>query len=71
MQEEAHAVDVRIGVKVIDPRGVEGARAADDAVDFVAFFQEQIREVGAVLAGDAGDERFFHGEGEPPTSSYG
>jgi hypothetical protein len=29
-------------------------------VDFVAFFQEQFGEVGAVLPGDAGDESAFH-----------
>ena len=60
VQEEAHAVDVRIGVEVVDARGVEGAGAADDAVDFVALLEQQIGEVGAVLAGDAGDECFFH-----------
>lgn len=34
-----------------------GAAAAGEAVDLVAFFQQQLREVAAVLAGDAGDER--------------
>ena len=60
MEKEPDAVDVRIGVEVVDPRGIEGAGAADDAVHFVAFFKQQVRQVGAVLSGDAGDERFFH-----------
>ena len=60
MKEQTHAVDVRVLVKMVDPRRVERARAADDAVDFVAFFQQQLREIRAVLAGDAGDECFFH-----------
>ena len=33
--------------------------AADEAVDFVAFGQEQFRQIRTVLAGDAGDERAF------------
>ena len=35
------------------------AQAADDAEDFVALLEQQLREVGAVLAGDAGDQRAF------------
>jgi hypothetical protein len=45
---------------VIDTLGVEEGRAAFDAVDFVAFFQKEFREVGTVLAGDACDKCFFH-----------
>ena len=45
VQEEADAVDVRVLVKMIDARRVEGARATDDAVDFVTFLEQQIREV--------------------------
>jgi hypothetical protein len=29
-------------------------------VDFIALAQQEFGEVGAVLAGDAGDEGFFH-----------
>ena len=32
------------------------ARAPDEAVDLVAFLQEELSEVGAVLSGDAGDQ---------------
>ena len=60
VQEHAHAVDVRVGVKMIDARRVEGAGAPDDTVNFVAFFEQQIGQVTAVLAGDAGDERASH-----------
>jgi glutaminyl-peptide cyclotransferase len=44
---------------VVDAVGVEGAGAADDAVDLVALGQQELGEVGAVLAGDAGDECAF------------
>jgi hypothetical protein len=29
-------------------------------VDFVAFLEKKLGEVGTVLAGDAGDKGFFH-----------
>ena len=63
--DEAAALLVRILVEVIDAVGVEERRAPLDAVDDVALAEEELGEVGAVLAGDAGDERDFgggHGE---------
>ena len=56
MQDEAAVADVRILVQVIDPVGVEQRRPALDAVDDVALVEQELGEVGAVLAGDAGDE---------------
>ena len=55
MQKHSDAVDVWIGIKMIDARSVERAGAANDAVDFVAFLQQQISQITSVLAGDAGD----------------
>ena len=60
VQKHPNAVDVRIGVKMIDARSVEGARAPDDPVHFVAFPEQEIGKITSVLAGDAGDERAFH-----------
>ena len=60
VQEHSHTVDVRIGVKMIDPRRVKRARAANDPVDFVAFFQQKICEITSVLTSNPGDEGFFH-----------
>jgi ABC-type enterochelin transport system substrate-binding protein len=57
---EAGVFDVRIFVDVIDALGVKEGGTAFDAVNFVAFFEEKFREVGTVLAGDAGDECAFH-----------
>ena len=45
---------------MIDARSVEGARAPDDPVHFVAFPEQEIGKITSVLAGDAGDERAFH-----------
>jgi hypothetical protein len=58
---------VRVPVDVVQAAGVEGAGAADDAMHLVAFGQEELgqacaersRSIGAVLAGDAGDEGLF------------
>ena len=57
VHEEAAAGHVRIRVEVVDAVGVEGAGAALDAVDGVALAEQELGQVGAVLAGDAGDER--------------
>src|SRR6266480_1710144 len=54
------AVDVRVGIKMIDPRCVERAGPPNDPVDFVALLQEQVREITSVLARDSGNERAFH-----------
>ena len=35
---------------------IETAGAALDSVDFVAFGEEEFGEIGAILAGDAGDK---------------
>ena len=42
-------------VQVVDAVGVEQAGAALDAMHDVAFLQQERGQVGAVLAGDAGD----------------
>ena len=46
---------MRVLVDVVHPLGVEGAGPALDAVGDVAFFKQEFSQVGAVLAGDAGD----------------
>ena len=59
VQDELAIGLVLILLEVIDAVGVEERRATLDAVDFVAFVEEKLGEVGAVLAGDAGDEGDF------------
>jgi hypothetical protein len=51
---------VGVLVNVIDPRSIEGAGAANDSVNLVSFGKQQLRKVGAILSGDAGNERAFH-----------
>jgi len=59
VQSQARVRGVGILVDVVDAFGVEGGGAADDAVDFITFGEEEFGEVGAILAGDAGDEGAF------------
>ena len=56
VEEEAGVGIVAVAIEVIDAVGVERAAAADDAVDLVALVEQKFGQVGAVLAGDAGDE---------------
>ena len=51
--------DMWILVNLIDPACVEGAGPADDPEDFIAFGEEELCQIGAVLARDAGDEGTF------------
>ena len=59
VQHEIAVGDVRVLVQVVDAVGVEQRGAALDAVDHVALFQQEFGKIGAVLAGDAGDEGNF------------
>ena len=61
VQKQAFFVDAGVIVERIQTRSFECAAATHDAVDFVAFFQQQLGEVGAVLACDSGDERPLRG----------
>jgi hypothetical protein len=51
---------VRFGiiVEVSNPPRVEGGATPNDAVHLVAFLQQQLCQVGAVLARDTGDKRY-------------
>ena len=42
---------------VLDPLELLGRGAAHHAVDVVALLEQQLGQIGAVLAGDAGDQR--------------
>ena len=53
-------VEVGVAFQMGDALSVIDRRTADDAVDIVAFFQQELRQIAAVLAGDTGDECFFH-----------
>ena len=59
MEHQARVTLVGILVEVIDPAGVEAARAPLDAMHLIALLQQQLRQVAAVLPRDAGDQGGF------------
>ena len=57
MQQERHVAGVRVLVEVVDARGIERGRAPLDAMDGIAEAEQIFGKIGAVLPGDAGDQR--------------
>lgn len=49
---------MRILVEMVDSLGVEGRSATDDAVNLIAFVEQKLGKVRAVLPGDSSNERF-------------
>ena len=59
MQEKLHALFMAVDIEVVDAARVEGGGPALDAMDDIAFGNQQGGQIGAVLPGDAGDECDF------------
>jgi hypothetical protein len=57
MQHERLVPGMRLLVEVINARGVERGRPPLDAVHLIVQAKQIIGEIGAVLPGDAGDQR--------------
>lgn len=55
MEDEVAVLHVGVLVDMVDTIGVEERGTALDAMDDVAFFEQEFGEIGAVLAGDSGD----------------
>ncbi|RUP51220.1 hypothetical protein BC936DRAFT_149370 [Jimgerdemannia flammicorona] len=55
---------------MLNTAGVEGRRAADDAVDLVIFLQEELGEIGTILAGDTCGQRDVENHADP-SRDYG
>ena len=50
VQEKAHIRLVRVPVELVDARRVEGGRTAFQAVDDVALVEQELRQIGSILA---------------------
>jgi hypothetical protein len=59
VQMDAGLGVVELVVEMIDALGVERRRAPLDAVHLVAFREQELGEISAILARDAGDECAF------------
>jgi hypothetical protein len=57
MHQERHVAGVRILIKMVNPRRIERGRAPLDAVHGVAEAEQIFGEIGAVLSGDARNQR--------------
>src|SRR3546814_10034867 len=55
-EEEPDVPLVTVAIEVVDPRGVQRGRAALHATDVIALLQQQLGEIGAVLAGGTCNE---------------
>ena len=56
--------------EMCDIAEIDDALAPPDAVDLIALFEQQLREIGAVLTGDAGNQcAFFHASSFPASHS--
>ncbi len=63
VQHQRTPLLVRVLVDVVEAPGVERGRPADEAVHLVSLGEQQFGEVGAVLTGDARDQRPGSGVG--------
>lgn len=59
VQMQLHITVVRVLIEMIDPSCVERRRPSLDAVNRIAFLEQQFCEIGAVLASNPGDESCF------------
>jgi hypothetical protein len=54
---EARVLYMRILIDVLDSASIERGAPALYAVNYIAFFEQQAREVSAILACDTGNQR--------------
>jgi hypothetical protein len=47
-------------VEMVDPAGIEGGCAADDAVHLIPLGEKKLGKVRTILSGDTRDECLFH-----------
>jgi hypothetical protein len=52
---EVRLAKVGVAVQVVNAPGREGAGPSNDAVDLIALREQELRQVRAILTGDAGD----------------
>jgi hypothetical protein len=55
VEEKAAAIFVGVAIDMVDALRVKAGGTAFEAMDFVAFFEEELGEVRAVLAGNTSD----------------
>jgi hypothetical protein len=61
VQFKVGMLDVRVLVNVVNALGVKRTGTALDAMNNVAFFEQELGKVGTILASNTGDEGDFSG----------
>jgi hypothetical protein len=69
MKGELSVFVMDVLVDMIDPVGVEGRTSPFYTVDFVTFFEQQFRQIRAVLPCDTSDKSFFRHTFSPESNS--
>ena len=59
MQEQSRIRVVGVLIDMIDAVGVKRARPPDKATDLIAFGEQELGQIGAILTGDSSNQRFF------------
>src|SRR5262249_28065776 len=67
--QQIRLVQRQAAAEVGDPLEIFRARPANDPMHLVALLEQQVRQMAAILAGDAGDQRLLHES--PRTGNYG
>src|SRR5437899_9662641 len=62
VQEKTTIVNLWIVIEVFEARMFEHGRGAHDAMNFIAFVQQEFGQIGPILPRDAGDQRSRHGQ---------
>ena len=60
MQKQSCVAPMWIFIDRLEPLGVERRRPSNQPVNFIAFAEQKLSQIRAVLASNAGDEGFFH-----------
>jgi len=55
MEEQAHAINMRVLVEMIDTPGIKARSAPNYAVNFITFIQQQFSQVRTILTSDSSD----------------
>ena len=58
--DKARAAFVRIAIEMIDAGGIEQRGPPPDAVDLIAFREQEFSQIRPILPGDPGHERLLH-----------
>ena len=66
VKEHTGIVAMGVLIEMVNAAGIEGTGPTDEPMDLIAFFQQELGQIGSVLSRDPRDERFLSGNHIPP-----